>query len=318
MVLPTIRSRHFVLRLSLFYLCFSTCCWSFGSSQISRQPKAHGPVVPLSATQNPNDYPQKHEKSLQAIQACYEAAALSAVVDGVTSCLTLRKSPTIEPAFALLKTFWKLGLVVGLWSAENVYRSADPKKPASEALVSIFRIMSRLWRRSTWIVALGSTLDVATAFQRDRPWRMAVVTVVGGFALREVSAKETKEFQKDDDPARRVGLNAVQTMAVCTGSLVLRGIVDVALVIPKPTLLSKLLQAAGTQTPFLMARQLWLLRRAVLKNLVAITSTKRGALTITEDLLDAQTKFYSNVASTFKADAVLKTVVALVQQAKSR
>ena len=283
--------------------------------------------------------------ALRSIRSCCHAAVASSLVEGATAVLW-RDSSAVSTApssshyyqtiFGVLRLIWKLDLARGLYRVSWLYQKhmiekdntshKEGKVTTSESLdvrrqdasIKILAIMGNVWRTSAWIIGLGSIVDVAVAFQRNQPWRMAMACATTMLAWRWWSFRTTRHLQVQDDPVRKSALRAVQFMSVCIGTLWIRFLVSIALIVPQAPLIKRLLMLTNVQTPWITACLLINLRQAFLSNIASSVSgspdeakfqNTGSMITISTRLLRAQVKFYNQVASIFKGEISAKVLL---------
>jgi hypothetical protein len=228
----------------------------------------------------------------------------------------------------LLRLIWRLFLAQGLFRVSQLFQKHTVNDSFTNAtnardttLLKVLSIMGNVWRISAWIIGLGSIVDVAVAFQRNRPWRMTVACAVTMLGWRWYSIYTTKNLQLNNDPIRKSALRTAQFMSVCIGTLWIRFLVSIALIVPSAPILKRLLMLTHVQTPWITACLLYNLRRSFLSNLVSSSPTSSSStikadqetrIPLSNDLLQAQVKFYKHVAHTFKAEIVARVLVVLL------
>jgi hypothetical protein len=141
---------------------------------------------------------------------------------------------------------------------------------------------------------------------------------VGGLCFHRVSDRETGELATVDDlqgaaaAARQMGLVTARNMAYCTGALLGRASIIPLSALYQTTWRDRTMQILGLPSLVVTGALLWQLRKSFLAALVGATSLDLQP-EVKKKLFEAQRSFYSNVAATFKSEAMFKLGFFLVQ-----
>jgi hypothetical protein len=264
-------------------------------------------------------------EALSSMQRCYQSAAASAFIDGITvNWSSLRQGRNLETSLAadLLGTVWKVGLAASLYRVFTIYQKFINKKEEEtffQPLYYICRTMSRLWREATWVLAFGCLADLVGLFQDTSLWvGVFAILIAGGGCFRRVTDRETEVLATVDDlqssaaAARRMGRVAARNMAYCTGALIVRASIIPLSAFYQTTWRGRIKQILGLPTPVVTGALLWQLRKSFQAALVGATSLGLQP-EVKNELFTAQRSFYSKLASTFKSEAIFKLGFFLVQ-----
>jgi hypothetical protein len=263
-------------------------------------------------------------EALSSIRVCCQTAAAAAVIDGITlNWSSLRQGRSWKTLVDLLGTFWKVGIAVSLYRVFSLYQKYIKKKEEETLFQPIYflcKTMARLWLEASWFLAFGCFVDLFGLFQEDFCWvGFFAILIVGGMCLSGVSDRETEELTGSVDDlegaaaaARQMGLVTSRNMALCTGALLVRASIIPLSAFYQTTWRDRTRQILGLPSLVVTGALLWQLRKSFLTALLGATSLDLKP-EVKKKLFEAQTSFYSNVAATFKSEAIFKLGFFLVQ-----
>jgi hypothetical protein len=265
-------------------------------------------------------------EAISSIRICYQSAAASVFVDGITfNWFSLRQGrnwETLAPV-DLLGTVWKVGIAASLYRMLTIYQNQIRKKEEEAPFQPIYHIcktMARLWLETTWVLAFGCFVDLVGLFKDEFSWvgSFAILIAGGGLLSRVSYRQRNEELPSVDDlegsaaAARQMGLVTARNMAYCTGALLLRASIIPLTVFYQTTWQGRIKKIIDLPTPVVTGALLWQLRKSFLAVLVGATSLDLQP-GVKNELFKAQRSFYSNVAYTFKSEATFKLGFFLVQ-----
>lgn len=228
---------------------------------IKHQSWRRRPVIPRHLSSAVPDEPppssqDPQETALTSVTTCSRAAAISAVVDGVTNWqLLFRQQHQASPATGLtvLNLLWKVGFAAGLYQSVRLFRQGEEQPGRGvdkEVLQDILTVMAPLWRRTAWMVLLSSVFEIfgepkIQALPYARPV-LGTVIALGSLAFQRQSALESAEIlggtQKNMDRVSLLAQRVVRNMALCTGALLCEGATTAGSVFVQPTWLDSTLR----------------------------------------------------------------------------
>jgi hypothetical protein len=265
-------------------------------------------------------------EALSSIRVCCQTAAAAAVIDGITlNWSSLYQGRSWKTLVVLLGTLWKVGIAASLYRVFSIYQKYIKKKEEETLFQPIYflcKTMARLWLEASWFFAFGCFVDLVELFQEEILWGVPFAILInGGLCFQRVSNRETEELTSSVDDlegaaavALQMGLVTARNMAYCTGALLLRATIIPLSALYQTTWRDRIRQILCLPSLVVTGALLWQLRKSFLTALLGATSLDLKP-EVKKELFEAQRSFYSNVAATFKAEAIFKLGFFLVQTA---
>jgi hypothetical protein len=332
-------SQRSFLFFILFLLHFQYClCFAFDRVQLQTI------RIPIN-NNNINNHMQRHNRYLagkqrqtrvastgssnevleseafSSMRICYQSAAASAFVDGITFNWSSRNWETLVPV-DLLGTVWKVGIALSLYRMLPLYQIYIKKideETSFQPVYYICKTMARLWLETTWVLAFGCFVDLVGLFRDASSWvEFFAILIAGGGCFSRVADRDTEVVASEDDlqgsaaAAQQMGLVTARNMAYCTGALLVRASIIPLSAFYETTWRGRIEQISNLPTPVVTGALLWQLRKSFLTVLAGVTSLDLQP-EAKDELFEAQRSFYSKVASTFKGEAIFKLGFFLAQ-----
>lgn len=291
---------------------------------------------PFGNLSSADEVETERQSALFSMRLCYQAAFLSALVDGVSG-LANRIETSSSPLFSMesfsfapIISLWKFGFAAVLYWVRRRITDKEVSSLDDETLAQICTTMARLWRVTAGVIAAASSIVLVELLQdRVVPWvRVGVVLgliAVVAATFRILSSTQTNYKKVILCPSNRggaaqaAGLMAVHNMTICVGALCFRGAVaalEVA-VTHAGTWTRIALKVLEVPTPFVTAGLLWKLRSSFVEALLAVTSTNRKKDETLDapfsDLYKSQEAFYEKVAETLSTVAKVKVLLTMAR-----
>jgi hypothetical protein len=308
---------------------------TYHSSPIKAMPSSHGLAQRkrFRAAKQPEEesgvvsVKERFEDATSSMRSCAHYALASFVVDVVLESPDFLEKSWPDLAAQGIAMMWKVTLALDLLQFTRENHENNRGKLNAKVTVNLpalvdtsYRYMSRLWRRTAWVLLLETAAEIAGELKGHHRWlpRAFVGVAVAIFAgLRYLSAREfqtvsTRSEARDElDPVSlRKAYATFQNMAMCTASLIARASVMPLMVAlatdRKPVHLLK--RAMMFRTRATIALLLWNLRRATFQGFDAAV---RGQATpeARSKLYKAQSRFFEKAADIFKEESVFKIVL---------
>jgi hypothetical protein len=282
-----------------------------------------------AAGASPTDLASTRANAIRSMKICYKSVGVSAVVDSIAlfSVQHLRGANEGIDMFAYLAIFWKVGWMISVYMVAKVAPVKKVKlEDINKVITSVCRKIAPMFRLAAWLISLGALNDIVGLFQEKLPWTRTAflaVLIASAVAIRSISERDAQQtlvvVGKDNQNVRdaasfgaqRCGFITARNMGLCAGALVIQGIVLIPVALAsEPSWIGRALMLSGVPTPIKTSRLLWTLRRAILDvTVTATTADKDYDPQLEVDLSNAQTDFYSDVASSFQQEAGLKVVL---------
>jgi hypothetical protein len=268
------------------------------------------------------------KEALSSIRVCCQTAAAAAVIDGITlNWSSLHQGRSWRTLVSFLGTFWKVGIAASLFRVLSIYQKYIRQKEEETLFQPIYflcKTMARLWLEASSFLAFGSVVDLIGLFQEEFIVGAILSTLIaGGLFFQMVFNRKTEKLTSVENlegaaaAARQMGLVTARNMAYCTGALLVRASIIPLSALYQTTRRDRIRQILGLPSLVVTGALLWQLRKSFLTALLGATSLDLKP-EVKKELFEAQIRFYSDLAATFKSEAIFKLGFFLFQIAVPR